>query len=338
MSWGTLRYQLCSSSRRNFVVFFLETCYCFFFLCCRRHSSLWAKDPALAHHPWPPSSSTSQALHLSWSLFLDLLLLACRLSEFCITWRYEPSFFLTSTVRTLKQIFGFMHLFLDSFSVRCWVQSSCPLLMMRWPKPAASPSAITSSKQEVSGTSRKASLFTARCIPLENFPFFIFPWRLCFYSLVVNVMQRDSIPSEVDYETRQGVYSICLQLARWRKPFLHLSLKLLQLSSVFLDFLHVIPQISGNMLWTGRVVFMTTVSEDCRLCSAELKAGERVDTAPVTRLPAEQEAADHSHCNIKETQETELWCINRNGPFDSSFSRYLLKCHVTSCLLGVRKV
>ncbi|XP_051510524.1 ubiquitin carboxyl-terminal hydrolase 24 isoform X1 [Myxocyprinus asiaticus] len=33
-------------------------------------------------------------------------------------------------------------------------------------------------------------------------------------SLVVNVMQRDSIPSEVDYETRQGVYSICLQLAR----------------------------------------------------------------------------------------------------------------------------
>ncbi|XP_078526269.1 ubiquitin carboxyl-terminal hydrolase 24 isoform X1 [Lissotriton helveticus] len=34
-------------------------------------------------------------------------------------------------------------------------------------------------------------------------------------SLVVNVMQRDSIPSEVDYDTRQGVYSICLQLARF---------------------------------------------------------------------------------------------------------------------------
>ncbi|XP_056271460.1 ubiquitin carboxyl-terminal hydrolase 24 isoform X7 [Pseudoliparis swirei] len=34
-------------------------------------------------------------------------------------------------------------------------------------------------------------------------------------SLVVNVMQRDSVPSEVDYETRQGVYSICLQLARF---------------------------------------------------------------------------------------------------------------------------
>uniref|UniRef100_M4A9N3 ubiquitinyl hydrolase 1 n=1 Tax=Xiphophorus maculatus TaxID=8083 RepID=M4A9N3_XIPMA len=34
-------------------------------------------------------------------------------------------------------------------------------------------------------------------------------------SLVVNVMQRDSIPSEVDYETRQGVNSICLQLARF---------------------------------------------------------------------------------------------------------------------------
>lgn len=31
-------------------------------------------------------------------------------------------------------------------------------------------------------------------------------------------MQRDSIPSEVDYETRQGVYSICLQLARCRMP------------------------------------------------------------------------------------------------------------------------
>ncbi len=51
--------------------------------------------------------------------------------------------------------------------------------------------------------------------------FFIFssgsnvsPRFLC--SLVVNVMQRDSIPSEVDYETRQGVYSICLQLARYK--------------------------------------------------------------------------------------------------------------------------
>lgn len=48
---------------------------------------------------------------------------------------------------------------------------------------------------------------------------FIFSLEYCFCvchlcSLVVNVMQRDSIPSEVDYETRQGVYSICLQLAR----------------------------------------------------------------------------------------------------------------------------
>lgn len=46
-----------------------------------------------------------------------------------------------------------------------------------------------------------------------------FPNGVClidlFLSLVVNVMQRDSIPSEVDYETRQGVYSICLQLARY---------------------------------------------------------------------------------------------------------------------------
>lgn len=49
--------------------------------------------------------------------------------------------------------------------------------------------------------------------------FFIFSPDSCISlsplcSLVVNVMQRDSIPSEVDYETRQGVYSICLQLAR----------------------------------------------------------------------------------------------------------------------------
>ncbi|TRZ01275.1 hypothetical protein DNTS_030119, partial [Danionella cerebrum] len=43
-------------------------------------------------------------------------------------------------------------------------------------------------------------------------------------SLVVNVMQRDSIPSEVDYETRQGVYSICLQLARYGIIGLPLSL------------------------------------------------------------------------------------------------------------------
>uniref|UniRef100_A0A4W5NHA6 Ubiquitin carboxyl-terminal hydrolase 24 n=1 Tax=Hucho hucho TaxID=62062 RepID=A0A4W5NHA6_9TELE len=40
-------------------------------------------------------------------------------------------------------------------------------------------------------------------------------------SLVVNVMQRDSIPSEVDYETRQGVYSICLQLARYTHTHTH---------------------------------------------------------------------------------------------------------------------
>lgn len=55
--------------------------------------------------------------------------------------------------------------------------------------------------------------------------FFLFPDScislsvLC--SLVVNVMQRDSIPSEVDYETRQGVYSICLQLARCKMTVEH---------------------------------------------------------------------------------------------------------------------
>jgi hypothetical protein len=36
-------------------------------------------------------------------------------------------------------------------------------------------------------------------------------------------MQRDSIPSEVDYETRQGVYSICLQLARYEDVLIILS-------------------------------------------------------------------------------------------------------------------
>ncbi|XP_071490931.1 ubiquitin carboxyl-terminal hydrolase 24-like [Diadema antillarum] len=34
-------------------------------------------------------------------------------------------------------------------------------------------------------------------------------------SLVINVLQRDSIPQEVDGETRRGCYSICLQLARF---------------------------------------------------------------------------------------------------------------------------
>ena len=34
-------------------------------------------------------------------------------------------------------------------------------------------------------------------------------------SLVVNVLQRDAIPGDVDYETRQGCYAICLQLLRY---------------------------------------------------------------------------------------------------------------------------
>ena len=33
-------------------------------------------------------------------------------------------------------------------------------------------------------------------------------------SLVINVLQKDSIPQDVDEETRRGCYSICLQLAR----------------------------------------------------------------------------------------------------------------------------
>lgn len=34
-------------------------------------------------------------------------------------------------------------------------------------------------------------------------------------SLVVNVLQREAIPADVDYETRQGCYAICLQLLRY---------------------------------------------------------------------------------------------------------------------------
>ncbi|XP_070563005.1 ubiquitin carboxyl-terminal hydrolase 24-like isoform X2 [Ptychodera flava] len=34
-------------------------------------------------------------------------------------------------------------------------------------------------------------------------------------NFVVNVLQKDAIPPDVDYETRQGCYSICLQLARF---------------------------------------------------------------------------------------------------------------------------
>jgi len=33
-------------------------------------------------------------------------------------------------------------------------------------------------------------------------------------SLVVNVLQRDSIPPDVNYSTRQGCYTIALQLLR----------------------------------------------------------------------------------------------------------------------------
>ena len=33
-------------------------------------------------------------------------------------------------------------------------------------------------------------------------------------SLVVHVLQKDAIPSDVDYESRQGCYAIVLQLLR----------------------------------------------------------------------------------------------------------------------------
>jgi ubiquitin carboxyl-terminal hydrolase 9/24 len=34
-------------------------------------------------------------------------------------------------------------------------------------------------------------------------------------SLVVNVLQPEALPTDINYEIRQGCYSICLQLARW---------------------------------------------------------------------------------------------------------------------------
>ncbi len=35
-------------------------------------------------------------------------------------------------------------------------------------------------------------------------------------NMVVNVMHKDAIPSDVDYETRQGCYAMALQLLRYR--------------------------------------------------------------------------------------------------------------------------
>ena len=34
-------------------------------------------------------------------------------------------------------------------------------------------------------------------------------------SLVVNVLQPEALPNDINYEIRQGCYSICLQLARY---------------------------------------------------------------------------------------------------------------------------
>lgn len=90
---------------------------------------------------------------------------------------------------------------------------------MRWQKQAASPSVRTSSKREASGKTRELKQTLGMYsfllwIHVSHLLFKCLTVSLCLCSLVVNVMQRDSIPSEVDYETRQGVYSICLQLAR----------------------------------------------------------------------------------------------------------------------------
>lgn len=109
---------------------------------------------------------------------------------------------------------------------------------MKWPKPAASPSVKTFSEQEASGNTPVDEGLCLVCLTmcwcrLIKQHLFLTHWACicqskCFLlaltsiyflcSLVVNVMQRDSIPSEVDYETRQGVYSICLQLARFKMP------------------------------------------------------------------------------------------------------------------------
>ncbi len=97
--------------------------------------------------------------------------------------------------------------------------------MMKWQRLVSNLSVRTSSKREVSGSRLLSTHFYTAphvdnsavvmwlCILSINYLSGALSVSLCL-SLVVNVMQRDSIPSEVDYETRQGVYSICLQLAR----------------------------------------------------------------------------------------------------------------------------
>ena len=53
---------------------------------------------------------------------------------------------------------------------------------------------------------------TAICIP------FVQPYKtlmLLFNSVVVNILQKDMFPQDVDTEIRRGCYAICLQLARF---------------------------------------------------------------------------------------------------------------------------
>ena len=47
--------------------------------------------------------------------------------------------------------------------------------------------------------------------------FFVQPVKLLFLfnSVVVNILQKDMFPQDVDTEIRRGCYAICLQLARF---------------------------------------------------------------------------------------------------------------------------
>ena len=52
------------------------------------------------------------------------------------------------------------------------------------------------------------------CIPLVQ-PYKTVMLLFLFNSVVVNILQKDMFPQDVDTEIRRGCYAICLQLARF---------------------------------------------------------------------------------------------------------------------------
>ncbi len=210
-------------------------------LFCRRH---YSRVQALVLHLWPPSSSTSQVPHPSWSPSLDLRPRACPPSECYTTWRYTrmwtnaahhfPIYNTSSqTSKVDYWLWNPSSLFVLGVEFKAhahigWWDGQNQQQVLLWELPK-------SRRPQVTDLLKKSAVAAWCFVPLWDVLqtcqaashtgniFFIFSPDssifLCFpRSLVVNVMQRDSIPSEVDYETRQGVYSICLQLARCKMP------------------------------------------------------------------------------------------------------------------------